>query len=191
MRRCPLQVVPDASELEVAHVRVMLAISGPLEVRRRRPPAPAGRPALGSARLPHLSHPCSHPCSQPPSSNPPQPPTPATPRQPPQPSYREFRDGLDLHRRIQAAVRRNKDPSEVMQRLFDYLFDNEQVLRKVFCEFDSDADGQLSHGELHSAVTLIPGLEPNEQKFIMAALYQADRAGDGTMDFDTLLRCVF
>lgn len=54
-----------------------------------------------------------------------QPPRPALPC--PQLAFREWRDQLDLHRRIHSSVRRHKDSSEVMQRLFDYLFDNEEV----------------------------------------------------------------
>ncbi len=62
------------------------------------------------------------------------------------------------------------------------------MLRSVFSELDSDGDELLDHCQLQQLVALIPGLEPQEQKFIMAALAAADKAGDGCMGFDQLLR---
>ena len=60
-----------------------------------------------------------------------------------------------------------------LQRLCDYLRENELLLCDVFVEFDSERRGRLDLCELQQLVAMIPGLDPaTEQKFIVTFLYE-------------------
>ncbi len=66
-----------------------------------------------------------------------------------------------------------------------------QVMRQVFEEFDEDKSGGLSHVELAQLVTMIPGLSADEQKYIMAYLYQnGDSNHDNCLSYDEITALV-
>jgi hypothetical protein len=143
------ELVPDASELEVAHARVMAVIGAGEEVGAWLAGLLAAWLAgclaahlycgwccssrtgvlcavAAAAATPQPQHPYwLAACGPHTSTHMPRSRSSALPC--PQLAFREWRDQLDLHRRIHGSVRRHKDSSEVMQRLFDYLFDNEEV----------------------------------------------------------------
>jgi hypothetical protein len=61
-----------------------------------------------------------------------------------------------------------------------------QILQQVFQQLDASGDGCLQHDELRGLVSLIPGLDGGEVRFIMAALYHGDLDSDGSISIDEL-----
>lgn len=98
----------------------------------------------------------------------------------------EFRRALEQNVAIGEKVAAGSDDSEVLQRLHEYLTDNEDLLRSVFKEFDADHSGALDHNELQQLITMIPGLDEAEKKYIMAYMYRCDSNRDQRLTFDEL-----
>ncbi|MEW5313598.1 MAG: hypothetical protein WDW38_005153 [Sanguina aurantia] len=99
----------------------------------------------------------------------------------------EFVSGVSANVAITNAVKAGNDDGDIMQRLRDYLKDHATLLRDVFVEHDPQGTGSLGHSEIQQLVACIPGLNPNEQKYIMAYLYQnADSQYGGRLTFDQL-----
>lgn len=57
-------------------------------------------------------------------------------------------------------------------------------------ELGSRSGGSLSQMKLGQLVSQIPGLEPEEQKFILAYLYQQDTNEDGMIDYGEMKAAV-
>jgi len=95
----------------------------------------------------------------------------------------ELRDGLRQNRAIQNAVRKRRDGNDIMRILFDYFNAHRNVIELAFQTLDEDEEGSLSQPQLQVLLSLIPNLQRDDLKFILAYMYQYDPNRDGRIDF--------
>ncbi|GAX82780.1 hypothetical protein CEUSTIGMA_g10206.t1 [Chlamydomonas eustigma] len=106
-------------------------------------------------------------------------------------SLQELKSAVDQGVSVYNQVKKGADEHVLLlQRLHDYLTDNEGIIQEYFRLSDEDESGLLDHMEVAQFVQSIPGLNVEERKYIIGYLYQSDKNNDGNLSVSEFMAVV-
>eukprot|EP00798_Chlamydomonas_sp_ICE-L_P021052 gene21052-27928_t len=90
---------------------------------------------------------------------------------------------------VQKLVEEGKG-DELLEALHSYLTENDATIKDIFNKSDANKNGTLEHVEVARLISQIPGLNKDEQLFVISFLYKNDTNSDGSLSLDELKAAV-